>query len=107
MTDNRLPPGYIPLTHHQLNGNQNSRSDSRGRGDNGGNGEGRRGERQGRNGGNGGRRRPGRDAKGGPSGRGDRGPRHGRRDGRSREYSNERPRAEEIDGDEEEMLEEE
>ena len=41
MTDNRLPPGYVPLTAHTLNGHS-SRGEGRARSDNNGNGESRR-----------------------------------------------------------------
>ncbi len=79
MTDNRLPPGYIPLTHHSLGGTQsNTRSEGRGRGENGRSSEGRK------NGGGGAYGQSRRSRNGGgrpPGGKGRRG--GGRRDTRS------------------------
>ncbi len=44
MTDNRLPPGYVPLTAHTLNGSS-GRGEGRSRSDNNGNGDSRRSDR--------------------------------------------------------------
>ena len=89
MTDNKVPPGYIPLTSHSLNGGNHSWSEGgRSRSDNGTGGDSRRGERSSRP--SGGGRRAGGPGGGGGQGRGRR-PSNGRPSNNNRRDRNGRP----------------
>ena len=105
MTDNRLPPGYVPLTAHTLNGHS-SRGEGRSRSDNNGNGDSRRsGSRRGSD--NYRNASSSRDRKG-PGGRGPQGGRKRQRPqrGRGGPYRRERDDDFEGEGGNEEDLEE-